>query len=62
MTDEEIKAAFEAWYKEEYSFQIWRGGRGRSCRHLETYEGTYISDLTANDFKVWCAAYKRMNK
>lgn len=62
MTDEEIKAAFEAWYVEEYSSSIRRGLRGRASIHLTQYEGEYISDHARNDFKVWSAAIKRMSK
>ena len=61
MTHEEIKAAFEAWYSEEYSFQM-RRGAGRAGHHLKQYEGEYISDHARDNFKVWCAACKRMMK
>lgn len=55
MTIEQARTTFERWYAEEYSWEIGRG-RGRLSRTLTMYEGKYTSDLTANDFKVWCAA------
>lgn len=60
MDTEEIKAIFEQWYKAEYLIR--EGARGRASRHLMQYDGEYISDHAAECYKVWCAAYKRMNK
>lgn len=62
MTREEMMTEFEAWYTEEYSWELRRGGLGRAGLHLKKHDGLYLSDRVRNDFKVWCAAYKRMNK
>jgi hypothetical protein len=62
MTIEEMMETFEDWYAEEYSHSIKRGARGRASNHLAKYEGEYISDHAKDNFKVWCAAIKRMVK
>lgn len=62
MTHEELTESFEAWYKEEYEWSMKRGSTGRSGMHLKQYENEYISDHARDNFKVWCAAMKRMMK
>lgn len=62
MTDEEIRSVFEEWFSEEYSSEMRRGLHGRSAFSFKMHDGEYVSDRVRNDFKVWCAAYKRMNK
>jgi hypothetical protein len=62
MTHEELTESFEAWYAEEYSHSIKRGARGRAGCHLTQFDGEYISDHARDNFKVWCAAIKRMVK
>lgn len=62
MTDEELTTSFEAWYTEEYEWEMRRGGLGRTGLHLRKHDGEYVSDRVRNDFKVWCTAIKRMNK
>jgi len=61
MTHEEMTETFETFYTNTYNIRY--GARGRASRHLEKYDGVYISDHAAECFKVWCAAMNlRMSK
>lgn len=62
ITDEGYRVAFEAWYSEEYAWEMKRSAPGRGGVSLKQYNGEYVSDRTKNDFKVWCAAMKRMQQ
>lgn len=62
MTDEQLTESFEAWYSEEYRWEMKRAAPGRGGYSLKKYNGEYVSDHASNDFKVWCAAIMRVSK
>lgn len=51
-----IRETFESWYRSEYTIR--GGARGRASRHLEMYEGDYVSDHARECYVVWMAAMR----
>lgn len=62
MTEAELKSSFEEWYSNEYAWEMKRSAPGRGGVSLKQYDGEYVSDKTKNDYKVWCAAMRRMQQ
>lgn len=52
--------SFEAWWKEQYAWEMKRAVAGRGDYGLKVHNGEYVSDRVRNDYKVWHAAMERM--
>lgn len=57
-----MNESFENWYSDVYEWEIKRGSRGQTGKHLTKYDGDYISNHARDNFKVWCAAMSRVTQ
>lgn len=46
---------FEAWYNKKYEWECGRQ-RGKIGKHLQKYNGEYISDHARDSWEIWQAA------